>query len=244
MKILVAVIAYNEEKNIRKTLEGLLATGGGFDVVVVDNGSSDGTAAICRDMGVPVVSHCTNTGSSMGTVKTYFLYAHHNDYDVLCQFDGDGQHLPDQLDRIIRPVVEGRADYVIGSRFLEKQGFQSSFMRRIGIRLFSALDSRFIGHRVTDVTSGFRAYGRKVIRYFATQYQHEIIDTSQLLLMSHYAGARIVEVPVLMRDREHGVSEYDLANSIAFVLFGLLNVFGSWLQRGRDRPSAGEGDGS
>jgi glycosyltransferase involved in cell wall biosynthesis len=240
----VAVIAYNEEASIRKTLEDLLGSGGGHDVVVIDNGSSDGTRAICLDMGVPVVSHCTNTGSSMGTVKTYFLYAYRNDYDVLCQFDGDGQHLAHQLPRILEPVMKGEADYVIGSRFLENQGFQSYFVRRIGIRLFSAIDSFLVGHRITDVTSGFRAYGRSVIRFFATQYQHEIIDTSQLLLMSHFAGARIVEVPVVMKDREHGSSEYDLKHSITFVLFGLLNVFGSWLQRPRAGSAGGDGDGS
>jgi glycosyltransferase involved in cell wall biosynthesis len=243
VNVLVAVIAYNEEKNIRSTLENLLAAGGDYDVVVIDNGSSDDTRSICLEMGVPVVSHCTNTGSSMGTVKTYFLYAYRNDYDVLCQFDGDGQHLAGELRKIIEPVAKGEADYVIGSRFLEREGFQSSFMRRIGIRLFSILDSFFIGHRVTDVTSGFRAYGRTVIRFFATRYQQEIIDTSQLLLMSHFSGARIVEVPVMMKDREHGASEYNLKNSIGFVLYGLVNVLGSWLQRKQVGPVGGGVDG-
>jgi len=244
VKVLVAVIAYNEEKSIRSTLENLLSAGGDYDVVVIDNGSCDDTRSICVEMGVPVVSHCVNTGSSMGTVKTYFLYAYQNDYDVLCQFDGDGQHLADQLPKIIDPVAKGEADYVIGSRFLEKEGFQSYFMRRIGIQLFSFLDSLFIGHTVTDVTSGFRAYSRKVIRFFATHHQQEIIDTSQLLLMSHVAGAKIAEVAVVMKDREHGASEYDLKNSIAFVLFGLVNVLGSWLQRERAGPVTGGGDGS
>ena len=93
MKTLVSVIAYNEEPNIRATIEDLRTHNCGFDIVVIDNGSRDATAAICRDLGVPVVSHCINTGGSMGTVTSYFNYTYHHGYDCLCQFDGDGQHL-------------------------------------------------------------------------------------------------------------------------------------------------------
>jgi glycosyltransferase involved in cell wall biosynthesis len=130
-RVLVAVIAYNEEKNLPNTLRDLREYGPQVDIVVIDNGSTDRTKDVAIAAGVPVVSHCVNSGGSMGTVMSYFLYAHRNRYDCLCQFDGDGQHVAAELTKIIAPVLEGSADYVIGSRFLSKEGFQSYFLRRL-----------------------------------------------------------------------------------------------------------------
>lgn len=231
MRTLVAVIAYNEEKNIPRTLEDLSFGERDYDVIVIDNASIDGTIARCKEAAVRVVSHCVNTGSSFGTVMTYFRYADEQGYDILCQFDGDGQHLAAELPKIIGPIVSGEADYVIGSRFLEKKGFQSYFFRKSGISLFSFLDSLFIGQKVTDVTSGFRAYNKKVIRFFARYYRHEIHDTNQLLLLSHFAGARIKEVPVIMKERLHGASEYHFLHALAFPFKGVVNIMGCLLQR-------------
>jgi glycosyltransferase involved in cell wall biosynthesis len=235
-RVLVAVIAYNEEKNLANTLKDLREKGPKeIDIVVIDNGSSDRTKAVAIAAGVPVVSHCVNSGGSMGTVMTYFLYAHRNRYDCLCQFDGDGQHVAEELPKIIGPVTEGRADYVIGSRFLHKEGFQSYFLRRLGIRLFAWLDSLVIGQRLTDVTSGFRAYGPRVLEFFAQHHRHELSDTNQLLLLSHFAGARVLEVPVTMRARQHGVSEFASAAALVFPLKGVVNILGCLLQRKRIR---------
>jgi glycosyltransferase involved in cell wall biosynthesis len=231
------VIAYNEEKNLGATLADLRANGPKeFDLVVIDNGSSDRTKQVALAAGVPVVSHCVNSGGSMGTVMTYFLYAHRNRYDCLCQFDGDGQHVAAELAKIIAPVVEGRADYVIGSRFLAREGFQSYFLRRLGIRLFAWLDSLVVGQKLTDVTSGFRAYGPRVLEFFAQHHRHELSDTNQLLLLSHFAGARVLEVPVVMRARQHGVSEFAASTAaLVFPLKGVVNILGCLLQRKRIR---------
>jgi len=235
-RVLVAVIAYNEEKNLVNTLRDLRENGPKADVVVIDNGSSDRTRQVALEAGVPVVSHCVNSGGSMGTVMSYFLYAHRHGYDCLCQFDGDGQHVAANLSKIIAPVLEGKADYVIGSRFLEKEGFQSYFFRRLGISLFAFLDSLVVGQRLTDVTSGFRAYSPRVTGFFAMRHRHELSDVNQLLLLSHFAGARILEVPVTMRARQHGVSEFQsFANAFAFPLKGVLNILGCLLQKGRIR---------
>ncbi len=229
-KILVAVIAYNEELNIGSVLEDLEKHNFGYDVVVIDNGSSDTTAVVCERYGVPCISHCINTGSSVGTVMTYFLYAHRYKYDVLCQFDGDGQHIASELKTIIEPIIKNSADYVIGSRYLKKEGFQSTAIRRIGIKLFSTLISRLTRMVITDATSGFRAYGGIVIRYFALAYRKEIYDVNQLLLLSHYNGARILEMPVAMRERMYGKSEFDLLNSFLFPLKGVVNILGCMLE--------------
>jgi glycosyltransferase involved in cell wall biosynthesis len=231
-RILVAVVAYNEARNLEQVLREL-AEHTDHDVVVIDNGSTDGTREIAARAGVPCVSHCVNTGSSMGTVKTYFHYAHEFGYQAVCQLDGDGQHDPAYLPHILAPILAGEADYVIGSRFLERRGDQSSALRRIGIRLFSALATRLVGVPVSDVTSGFRAYGRLVIDFFANHYPFELYDTSQLLLLSHYAGARVAEVPVEMRPRRSGRSEFGAARASFYPLLGILDIAGCLMQRRR-----------
>jgi glycosyltransferase involved in cell wall biosynthesis len=233
MKTLIAVVAYNEQEAIATTLKDLLDHNWGYDIVVIDNGSSDGTARVAASMGIPVVKHCINTGGSAGVMTTYFLYACRNDYDCLCQFDGDGQHIASELPKICDPVRTVQADYVIGSRFLKKDGFQSTFTRRLGIRLFSMLDSLIVGQKVSDVTSGFRAYGRPVIEFFGRSYPFELHDTNQLLLASRFSGARILEVPVQMRARATGKSEFDLLAAFSYPLFGVINILGVWLQRHR-----------
>ncbi len=244
MKTLIAVIAFNEAANLRKTIADLGLLRDRYDVVIVDNASWDETAAIGRESATPVLSHCVNTGGSFGTVMTYLRYAYENGYEIVCQFDGDGQHIAAELPSILEPIEKGEADYVIGSRFLEGKGFQSYFFRQIGIRLFSFLDSAVIGSRITDATSGFRAYGRDVMRFFALHYRHEIHDPNQLLLLSHFAGARIVEVPALMRERLHGVSEFNFSKSLSFPVKGMVNIIGCLLQRRRIKTELGHSDGN
>lgn len=231
-KVLVAIIAYNEEKNIRGTIENLMDADLGYDILLVDNGSGDNTVKIARELNIPYVSHFINSGSSAGTLMTYFNYAFRHDYDIVCQFDGDGQHLASELPKIINPIVKDEADYVIGSRFINKEGFQSYAFRRMGIKLFSLINSMIIRKRITDITSGARAYNRKVIEFFARKYRHEVYDTNQLLLLSHFAGARIKEVPVVMRERLHGTSEFNIINALSFPATCLINIIGTVLQRG------------
>ena len=235
MKILVAIPAFNESKNIERTIKDLTENNIGYDFVVVDNGSFDDTVQVCKKLGVDVVSHCVNSGSSAGTVMTYLIYAYKYNYDILCQFDGDGQHIASELPKIIEPVRNGEADYVMGSRFLngDGEGFQSTFMRRIGIRLFSYLDSKLTGLKITDVTSGFRAYSKKTIEFFVKYYRHELYDPSQLVLLSHFAGAKIKEVPVKMKERTDGRSEYRILNSVSFTIKGIINIIGCVLQKGQ-----------
>jgi glycosyltransferase involved in cell wall biosynthesis len=230
-KVLVAIIAYNEELNIRETIQDLLDSNLGYDILLVDNGSHDDTVSIAKEMNIPCVSHFINSGSSAGTLMTYFNYAYRYGYDILCQFDGDGQHIASELPKIVNPIINGEADYVIGSRFITKEGFQSYAFRRAGIRLFSFINSKIIGKKITDITSGARSYNRNVIEFFARKYQHEVYDTNQLLLLSYFAGARIMEVPVVMRERLHGASEFNIYNVLSFPAICLINIVGTLLQR-------------
>jgi len=231
MKILIAVVSYNEELNIGRTILDLQENNFGYDIVVIDNSSADDTVNIARRMGVPVIAHCINTGSGAGTAKSYFLYAQQNNYDIVCQFDSDGQHKADQLKGLIAPIIDGKADFVIGSRFIDNVGFQSSWTRRIGIRLFSRIVSIISGLKITDITSGFKAYNQKAIKFFSRYYKSEIYDNSQLLLLCHHAGLRIMEVPTLMQERLYGQSEYNLYNSIIFPIKALISIFGTVLQK-------------
>jgi glycosyltransferase involved in cell wall biosynthesis len=230
-KVLVAVIAYNEERNIKSTIQDLLDSDLEYDIVLIDNGSLDSTVEIAREMGIPCVSHFINSGASSGTLMTYFNYAYRYGYDILCQFDGDGQHIASELPKIVQPIVNGEADYVIGSRFIEKEVFQSYALRRMGIKIFSIIDSMVLGMKVTDITSGARAYNKNVIEFFGKKYHHEVHDTNQLLLLSYFAGARVKEVPVVMKEREHGASEFNIINALGFPAKGVINIIGTLLQR-------------
>jgi hypothetical protein len=226
--ILISVIVYNEEENINSVVDDILSFPN-LDLIVIDNGSFDNTVNILKEKKINYITHCVNSGNSAGTLMTYMKYGFLNNYDIICQFDGDGQHIAKELYKIIDPIKNNEADYVIGSRFLDKIGFQSSFFRRIAIKIFANIDSLIIGHKVTDVTSGFRAYGKKVIELFGNYYKHEIYDTNQLLLLSYFAGARICEVPVKMRERVHGKSEFNILNSVTFPFKGLVNILGTLL---------------
>lgn len=225
MKVLVAIITYNEQNNISHVITDLRTNAPDYDFVVIDNGSSDNTVSICRSLGVPCIAHRVNTGSPYGTVMGYMLYAHDKQYDIVCQFDGDGQHMAVRLPDIIKPILDDSADYVIGSRFIEKTGYQSNMVRRIGIKYLSYLVSFSVTHGVFDVTSGFKAYNRSVIDYFARRYRKEIYDGIQMILLSNNQGFRVVEVPTEMRPRLRGESEFvSLYRSLTFPIKATLSV--------------------
>lgn len=248
LRVLIGVIAYNEEASIEGVLRELLAFSTRsrregspylFDIVVIDNASTDSTPQLVRAAGIPLVRHSINNGGSMGSVLTYLRCADQGRYDVLIQFDGDGQHVAAEIPKLLEPIHTGSADYVVGSRYLEREGFQSTFLRRIGIRIFNLAVRLACGERITDSTSGFRAYNSKVIAFFANGFPHELIDPIQLRMISKYSGARIVEVPVVMRERSGGRSEFDAINSLRFVVKGLVTVFACTLQRARLERAAG-----
>jgi glycosyltransferase involved in cell wall biosynthesis len=137
--VLIAIITYNEEQNICKTITQLQQSKPNADIVLVYNDSKDATVKIAKELGISAISLQVNTGNPYGNVKAYFLYAYEKGYDLVCQFDGDGQHRSEELSKILKSVIEGNAHLVIGSRRIEKKGFQSTFYRRIGISVFSLL---------------------------------------------------------------------------------------------------------
>lgn len=203
-KILVIIPAYNEERSIAETIREVQEKAPYVDILVVDDGSQDKTAEIARQSGVLVVSHDFNLRIG-GAVQTGLKIAKMNSYDIAIQIDGDGQHDPGLISEIIKPLVEGNSDIVIGSRYLKNKNVGTSFTRNLGVRFFSWLTTKITGQQVTDCTSGFRALNEHSIGLFAKEYPVDFPDAEALILALR-AGLEITEIPVSVRSRETGRS--------------------------------------
>jgi glycosyltransferase involved in cell wall biosynthesis len=228
-KILVIVPAYNEEKSLPRVIRDLRVHSPGVDVLVVDDGSHDATPHIADDMDVNVLKLPFNLGIG-GAVQAGYLYADRQGYDIAVQFDGDGQHIALEVEKLLQPVISGSADIVAGSRFLIPGGYQAPVTRKIGMWIFSFLLSRILGMRVTDTTSGFRAANRRVIEYFARHYPEDYPEVEALVLL-HKKGFRIIEVPVMMRERTGGRSSITAIRSVYYMVKVLLAVLVDLLKK-------------
>lgn len=204
MKKLVIIPAYNEAGNIEKTVENIRTNAPDWDFVIVNDCSKDETLTICKSHGWKVLDLPINLGIG-GGMQTGYKYAFENDYDFAVQMDGDGQHDAAYLGKLEAKQLETGADLVIGSRFLEKEGFQSSTLRRIGIRYFTWLIKLLTKETITDPTSGMRLASKDVIAFFAESYPKDYPepDTAVRCLKR---GFKLMEVPVLMKEREAGKS--------------------------------------
>lgn len=216
MKILVIVPAYNEAGNIEKVIVELQEKCPQCDYVIINDCSTDQTRDILRRQGVSYLDLPANLGIG-GGVQTGYRYALEQGYDVAIQFDGDGQHDAQYIPRLVAPLEREEADVVIGSRFLENEGFQSSAMRRLGIRFLSGLIYRLCGVRVRDVTSGMRAVNRKMIEVYARDYAQDYPEP-EAILNAGLMGARVMEVPVQMRERQTGTSSINVFRSGYYML--------------------------
>lgn len=216
MKTLVIIPAYNEEGSILNTIADLQTNACDVDYVVINDSSTDRTKAILREANVNFLDLPVNLGIG-GGVQTGYRYALENGYDIAIQFDGDGQHCAEYIKDLIAPIVSGDADFTIGSRFIKKEGFQSSGIRRLGINFLSALIHMLCGVKVYDVTSGMRAVNRDLIAYFADNYAQDYPEPEAILAAS-MEGARVREVSVQMRERQSGVSSINAFKPIYYML--------------------------
>jgi glycosyltransferase involved in cell wall biosynthesis len=223
LKRLAIVPALNEEATVGRVIDEIRAFDAGFDIVVVDDGSTDRTAGLAADRGAHVVRLPFNLGIG-GAVQTGYRFAFERGYDVAVQVDGDGQHDPSQLPAILAPVLAGDADVCVGSRFAGGAGYQSSFARRVGIKLFARVVSAVVRQKVTDTTSGFRAVNRKGIALFAADYPHDYPEV-EATVMSVKHKLRLREVPVAMRERAGGSSSITALRSIYYMTKVLLAIF-------------------
>jgi len=222
-KRIAIVPAYNEERNIGRVIGELRAFDHGLDIVVVSDGSVDRTVEVAREHGAHVIRLPFNLGIG-GAVQTGFRYAWENGYELAVRVDGDGQHDPAQLARVLEPVLAGEADIVVGSRFAGDPGYRSSAARRVGIRVLAWVVSAIARQRVTDSTSGFQALNRRAIRLFAGDYPHDYPEVEGMVMVIRHR-LRLREVPVSMRAREHGRSSIGALGSIYYMAKVLLALF-------------------
>lgn len=229
MKKLVIIPAYNESGSIEKTVKDILEHGPEFDYVIVNDCSTDRTLEICREKGFHVLSLPVNLGIG-GGVQTGYIYAERNGYDVAVQFDGDGQHNASYLNEMARILEERQLDMVIGSRYIDKEGFQSSSLRRLGIRYFTGLIRILTRKRITDPTSGMRMVNRRVIELFARDYPKDYPEPESVtfLLKKKF---KVEELPVRMNERESGVSSISMRSSVYYMIKVTLAILVAMLRR-------------
>lgn len=216
MKVLIIIPAYNEEASIMDVINSIDIFYPSADKLVINDSSTDNTREVLKQNGVEFLDLPVNLGIG-GGVQAGYLYAYENGFDIAVQMDGDGQHCAEELEKIIIPVENGTANVVIGSRFIDKDGFQSSAMRRVGIRLLSGLVRICTGIRVRDVTSGFRAVDRSFIEIFSKEYAEDYPEPEAIVTVSKVKG-KLVEVPVVMKERTTGKSSISIINSIYYMI--------------------------
>ena len=202
---LIIMPAYNEAVNLPRVIPEVRAVASGYDLVVIDDGSCDDTARVAAALGAEVISLPVNLGYG-GAVQTGFRYAVYKGYDLGVVIDADGQHDPAGIHVLAEAVAQGDADVAIGSRFRGQVHYRLPWVRRLGMRLFAWIVSRITGREVTDTTSGFQALNSDALRFFAADnYPMDYPDADTLLIL-HYAGFRVVEAPMTVRERLSGVS--------------------------------------
>lgn len=221
--VLVIIPAYNEEESIGQVVTNVKRNAGFADVLVVNDGSTDGTATVARRCGADVIDLPYNLGIG-AAVRAGYRLAEERGYEFVVRVDGDGQHNPEDIPRLLGPVQQGRADVAFGCRFCGgSTSHRTSPARLLGIRLFGLVVSLLLGQKIHDATSGLRCANRKAIRYFARYYPQDYPEVESHVLL-HKAGLSEVEVPVSMRARTGGCSSITLPRSVYYAFKVLLAI--------------------
>lgn len=216
MKKLIIIPAYNESANIENTVKDIVNNAPDFDYVIINDCSTDNTLEICERNGFNVVNLPLNLGIG-GAVQTGYRYAYNNGYDIAVQVDGDGQHDPAFLEKMAETMLAENADMLIGSRFIEKEGFQTSRARRMGITYFSWLIKLFTRKKITDPTSGLRMINSDIIKVFAESYPRDYPEPESVVHVIRL-GKNVKEIPVIMRERQGGKSSIRFFSSIYYMI--------------------------
>ena len=223
MSTIIIIPAYNEENRIAAVITGVRASAPEADVVVINDCSRDTTVKVARQAGAIVVSHPFNMGYG-AAIQTGYKYARDKGYDVLVQLDADGQHDPSCIPALLSPVMAGAADIVIGSRFLGNS-YRPPLARRVAKTIFRRIVTTVTGANITDTTSGFQAFNRKVICFFATDIFPIDYPDADMLIMLHRAGFRMSEVPVQMFANSEGKSMHSGLKPMYYMFKMLLSIF-------------------
>ena len=228
-KILIIIPAFNEENNIKNVLESLKNMSIEFNILVINDGSTDNTSFVAKSVSnVIVIDLPVNLGIG-GAVQTGFIYASQNNYDIAIQFDGDGQHNASELQKLIQPILNKQSDVVIGSRFLQKTGWKPPFLRRKGIQIIQIVNSILIKQKITDNTSGFRAYNKRSIDFLAQNYPQDYPEPEAVVLLGKNKF-KMIEIPVEMNPRLMGKSSIAGSKSIYYMIKVLFSIFLAFLR--------------
>lgn len=234
-RLLVIIPAYNEEESLAAVIGRIRNAVAYADIAVVNDGSRDNTSRIARQLGVHVLDLPYNLGIG-SAMQTGFMFARDYGYDIAVQVDGDGQHDPAEIPDLLATLEQGDADMVIGSRYIERRGYETPAMRRIGIIILSVVITTVTRQRITDPTSGFRANNRQSIRFCAEDYPFDYPEPESVVMFRR-AGLQVKEIPVTMNPRYGGESSITPLLSAYYMVKVVLAIFIGLL---RQRPQAPE----
>lgn len=229
MKLLILIPAYNEEETIGDVIRETQKHFPDADICVVNDGSDDRTGAILKEKPGIISLHLPFNMGIGGALWTGFNYFCQKDYDYLLRLDSDGQHPPSEAAKLLIPLTQGEADLVIGSRFINREGFLSSQLRRGGIKLLNMLTTIIMKNKITDNTSGFRAYSRKAVCLLTEDYPFDYPEPIEVYLL-HRNGLRIKEIPIKMTDRKGGISSINLLRSYYYLIKVLLTILVNFVE--------------
>ncbi len=223
MKTLVIIPCYNEEESVINFINDLKEKASFAHYIIINDSSTDKTLDLLKEHNLNYINNPINLGIG-GGVQAGYIYAKENNYDIAVQMDGDGQHLPEYLKAVCQPIIDGEANMSIGSRFIDKKGFQTSFLRRLGINIISSLIFVLTQKKVRDVTSGFRACDKELIDFFSNNYADDYPEPEAIMecLMNNYT---IKEVSVQMQERQGGVSSIRSIKSVYYMVKVCLSLF-------------------
>ena len=238
IRCLAIVPAYNEAEKIEEVISRIFDSEKDIDIVVVDDGSTDTTAMKSRSSGAKVLRLSSNMGYGVA-VQTGYKYAFEQGYDYVVQLDADGQHDPAYIPQILGSVISGDADLVIGSRFLHPvklkkspaTGYKAGLIRKTGIVLFASLTTKLIGLKVTDPTSGYRAFNRRIITFLVRDFFPYDYPDADVILIVHRTGFKIKEIPMLMYIRDTGASMYTGLKPVSYVFKMFLSILMNLLRK-------------
>ena len=218
-KVVIIIPCYNEQDSIIQLLEEINNTKFSehfiIKPIVVNDCSTDNTKALLISNNISFLDLSVNLGIG-GAMQAGFKYGYQNGFDIAVQMDGDGQHPPKELEKIMEPIYNNETDVVIGSRYIDKQGFQSSFLRRLGINYFKWLNKCLVGAIVLDTTSGYRAFNRKTLEIVSGYYPDEYPEPESIVLFS-LNNIRVKEISVIMRERQGGMSSIRTYKTIYYM---------------------------
>ena len=227
MKILIVIPAFNEQDTINMVVKDLLAEIPFADILVVNDGSSDQTETIVKNLGVELISLPFNLGVG-AAVRTGFKYANRNGYELMVQFDADGQHVSTEISKLIERMNETNADTVIGNRFYKNSEYKTDFMRKIAIKFVAFLVLVTSRKKIQDPTSGFRVNNLKSIQYYSRNYPTDYLgDTVESIVDGVRNGIQFTDVEIKMNPRQGGEPSQNLIRSFAYLLRTTLVVLSS-----------------